>query len=261
MHPIGLRAFIVFVVVISLPTTTLSSTNWSACLDTVQNSTNTSGLFDNFHHPVTNASLATAVSYHTCTQTCGSGAESFEWSIFSQQFSAWLLPWLALFSQLPFGARLRSDNIMSVLLTVGSPALAGYSLAVTVLNSQWLAKRFSHFRYPNTREAVSVLSSLQQVPLKIMTTGLGEHEEGLLASLVVLRVNDRWWKDLAEGLDYIHTWSVSAAASIAWVLVAYLFTVADSFSQIADALSDLNSNGESVGAVFLWLLPVGMSSS
>ncbi|EIM79923.1 uncharacterized protein STEHIDRAFT_116130 [Stereum hirsutum FP-91666 SS1] len=225
MPPILLRVVIFFVVVISLPTTALSSTNWSACLATVQNSTNTSGLFDNFHHPVTNASLATAVSYHTCTQTCGSGAESFEWSIFSQQFSAWLLPWLALFSQLPFGARLRSDNIMSVLLTVGSPALAGYSLAVTVLNSQWLA--------------------------------ISEYEgSGLLASLVVLRVNDRWWKDLAEGLDYIHTWSVSAAASIAWVLVAYLFTVADSFSQIADALSDLNSNGESVGAVFLWLLPI-----
>lgn len=104
-----------------------------------------------------------------------------------------------------------------------------------------------------------MLSSLQQVPLKIIGTGVSGHGEGLLASVVVLRVNDRWWKDLAEGLDYIHTWSVSAAASIAWVLVAYLFTVADSFSQIADALSDLNSNGESVGAVFLWLLPIGTS--
>lgn len=150
---------------------------------------------------------------------------------------------------------------MSVFLTVGSPALAGYSLSVTVFNSQWLAGRFSNFKYPNARLAFRVLSSLQQVPLRVEgvdVDGQG-YGGGLLASLVALKANDRWWKELADGLDYVHAWSVSAAVSIAWVLIAYLFTVADSFSSIDDALADLNSNGESVGSVFLWLLPIGMS--
>jgi hypothetical protein len=51
-----------------------------------------------------------------------------------QKFSAWLLPWLALLSQLPFGATHRLDNFVSVLLAVGSPTLAAYSLTLTVLN-------------------------------------------------------------------------------------------------------------------------------
>lgn len=52
----------------------------------------------------------------------------------------------------------------------------------------------------------------------------------MLASIVALQKNDAWWKELAEGLDYIHTWSISAASSIAWVVIAYLFTVIGEFS-------------------------------
>lgn len=47
---------------------------------------------------------AAGMSYTTCKEQCGRGPESFAWGTFAQQFSAWLLPWLALVSQLPFGA-------------------------------------------------------------------------------------------------------------------------------------------------------------
>lgn len=106
-----------------------------------------------------------------------------------------------------------------MLLTVGSPVLGAYSLALTVLNSQWIARRFSGFKYPNVGLAVRALSSLQQVPLEVSA------EYGVLASMVVLPENNEWWTELVEGLDYIHTWSISAASSIAWVVIAYLFTV------------------------------------
>lgn len=201
--------------------------NFDQCLATIQALPNgTEGLLDNHGNPVSISSNATAISYDLCKSACGTDSGPFEWAVFSQQFSAWLLPWLALISQLPFGAKLRTDNVMSMLLTVGSPVLGAYSLALTVLNSQWLARRFSGFQYPNLRYTVRALSSLQQVPLKVSS------EYGLLASVVVLPENDEWWKELADGLDYIHTWSISAASSIAWVVIAYLFTVIGEYKRL-----------------------------
>ncbi|KAF7970421.1 hypothetical protein HWV62_24161 [Athelia sp. TMB] len=224
-----------------------ANTNFDQCLAEVRNGTwGQVGGMNNIGQPVP-VSEATAVTYELCNRACGTGPEAFSWPVFSQQFSAWLLPWLALISQLPFGARLRSENIMSMTLAIGSPVLAAYSLVLTVLNGRWLARQFASYEFPNTRYAVRILTSLQQTHLAVTTT------DGLLSSLVVLPENDAWWADLAEWLDYTHTWSIAAAASIAWVLIAYLFTVIDSFTAI---LESVNSNGQSVGSVWLWLLPV-----
>ena len=44
------------------------------------------------------------IPYEQCVQTCGGGVGDFQWTMFSQGFSTWLLPWIALMSQLPFGA-------------------------------------------------------------------------------------------------------------------------------------------------------------
>ncbi|KAJ7318168.1 hypothetical protein DFH08DRAFT_401709 [Mycena albidolilacea] len=203
---------------------------------------------DNHGRP-SNISTATAITYELCVAACGSGQADFQWNIFSQQFSAWLLPYLALVSQLPFGAVARLDNLMSMLLTVGSPTLAAYSLALTVLNGHWIAQRFSGVSYPNVRNAVRILSSLQQSPLQVNT------DDSLLASLVVLHSNDEFWEELTEWLNFVHTWSISAVASILWVITAYVFTVVDSFTGVV-TFSTLNANGQAVGSIFLWLLPI-----
>jgi hypothetical protein len=192
-------------------------------------------------------SNATAITYDLCVSQCGAGQEPFQWTVFSQQFSSWLLPWLALVSQLPFGAN-DNDNLESMLLTMGSPTLAAYSLALTVLNGRWIAQLFSNYRYPNVKNAVRILSGLQQSPLRVDT------DDVLLASLIMLPQNDEWWAELVVWLEYTHTWSISAATSIAWVIIAYIFTIIDYFSQgVQDAL---NSNGGSIGSLWLWLLPV-----
>ncbi|KAG6831352.1 hypothetical protein H0H87_005497 [Tephrocybe sp. NHM501043] len=135
-----------------------------------------------------------------------------------------------------------------MLLTVGSPTLAAYSLTLTVLNGRWIARRFSSYTFPNTREAVRILSSLQQSPLQINT------RHSLLASLIVLPSNDEWWRELVEWLDYTHSWSISAVTSIAWVIIAYIFTVIDSF--IGDITVSINANGQGVGSLWIWLLPI-----
>ena len=73
-------------------------------------------------------------------------------------------------------------------------------------------------------------------------------------------------------LDYKQTWSLAVAAQIAWVLVAFsthisrtcagqllrltlVLTVIDSLVNIPDKVE---SNGQGVGSVFLWLLPIGV---
>lgn len=197
---------------------------------------------------------ATGIPYKLCVEVCGSGQEPFNWSQFAQRFSAWLLPWLALISQLPFGASLRIDNLVSVFLTVGSPTLAAYSLAITALNGQWVAQRFSNSEYSNVAEVVGILRGLQQAPLRVM-----DGDRGLLASLVVLPENDRWFAEMAQWIKFGHTWSISAATSIGWVLVAYVLTVAQSFQEFNEPEEmgrRIESNGQAVGSIWLWLVPI-----
>ncbi|KAF7341240.1 hypothetical protein MVEN_01859600 [Mycena venus] len=213
------------------------------------------GWMDNQGRPVP-AANATAMSYALCVQTCGSGSHFRTWNVFSQQFSTWLLPFLALVSQLPFGANNRLDNLMSILLNVGSPTLGAYSVLLTLLNGRWVAHRFSHLPYPNAKSAGRLLNMLQQVPLKVTTEG------GLLASLIVLPENDEWWASLLVWLDinYMYTWSFANVASIGWVVVAFSLTVANAFSDITTNSSPpLNSNGLAMAFAWLWLLPIVIS--
>ena len=235
------------IVLLLLPV--VSAVDFDTCLtDVRQGMWGTIGGTDNRGHPVSNIANATAITYDLCIRACGATSEPFVWSEFSQQFSSWLLPWLALVSQLPFGANDKLDNLVSVLLTVGSPTLAAYSLALTVLNGRWIARHFAAYNYPNIRQAVQILISLQQSPLRVTTSG------SLLSSLVVLHENDEWWNELAVWLDYNHTWSVAAVTSIAWVITAYLFTLIDSLT--SDPTASIQSNGQGVGSMWLWLLPI-----
>ena len=198
---------------------------------------------------------ATALSYAACAKYCGRSQEPFSWSVFSQQYAQWLLPYLALLSQLPFGAPHKIDNLMSVFLTLGSPTLAGYSLYMTFLSARWVnGELFSDINYPSVtarQSIVRALCSLQQVPLRVHHGTPSGHFE----SLVVHPDNDEWWATLAAELDYSHTWSISFAMSITWVVIAYLLTVADSLSNVED---NLDSTGQGTGSVWLWLLPIVM---
>jgi hypothetical protein len=53
---------------------------------------------------VANQTGQTQFTYKECVDTCGAGVGAFNWTMFSQDFSTWLLPWIALMFQLPFGA-------------------------------------------------------------------------------------------------------------------------------------------------------------
>ena len=134
-----------------------------------------------------------------------------------------------------------------VALTVGSPTLAAFSLALTALNARWANDRFSDIKYPNHRRAAKALIYLQQVSLRLTT------RDGLLASLIVLPENDKWWDCLVDRLEQTYTWSIATATSIAWVILAFIFTIVDSMMNVGD---NVNSNGEGVGTLWLWLVPI-----
>ncbi|KAK1217199.1 hypothetical protein PQX77_020152 [Marasmius sp. AFHP31] len=227
-----------------------ASNNFTLCLYDIQHTGSRSGV-NNLGQPVKNPDDATAISYITCANECGTSPGVRPWTLIAQEFSAWLLPYLALLSQLPFGAHDRWDNFLAVILTIGSPALAAYSVAITVLNERWIVRLFNSYSYPNRRNAVRILGSLQQSPIRIGT------DHRLLASLVVLPENDAWWCELVAWLDYAHTWSISAASFIAWVVVTYAFTIANSFADDITTKTDIN--GQSVGSVWLWLIPIVFS--
>jgi len=225
--------------------------NFTDCFIEHRNNTNiVTGLLYANGSPVVDPSdinNAAGFTYETCVRFCSSRTETPTWANISQQFSAWLLPYLALISQLPFGSRHRVDNLMSAILTVGSPVLAGYSMIITILNARWISRRFENVSFPNAVNAVRILTSLQQTPLRIT------NEDSLLSSLVVLPDNDEWWPKTAEFLNYTHTWSIASATAIAWVIIAYMLTVASSLSDVG---ANINSNGQGTGSVWLWLIPI-----
>ena len=48
------------------------------------------------------------ISYEECLVECGAGMGDVNWQGFSQNFGAWLLPWITLMFQIPFGAERKS---------------------------------------------------------------------------------------------------------------------------------------------------------
>ncbi|KAF9786476.1 hypothetical protein BJ322DRAFT_1108325 [Thelephora terrestris] len=224
-----------------------ASDTFTQCLETFRTNGNATGGTDFFGRPVNDSRDAVGLTYEQCMASCGTGQESFSWSVFSQQFSAWLLPWLALVSQLPFGAESRIDNLISVALTVGSPTLAAFSLVITALNTRWANDRFSAIKYPNHENAAKALIYLQQVPLRLTT------RDGLLASLIIIPENDDWWDCLVDRLQQTYTWTIAAATSVAWVIIAFIFTIADSVMNLGN---NVNSSGQGAGILWLWLVPM-----
>ena len=134
-----------------------------------------------------------------------------------------------------------------VALTVGSPALAAFSLAHTALNTRWIYNSFSAINHPNRRNAAKALINLQQAPLCVTT------HDGILASLIVLPENDGWWKFLAERLKRTHTWTIAAMISIVWAIFAVVVTIVDSFTSTGGNVGPI---GLGISSLWLWLIPI-----
>ena len=127
-----------------------------------------------------------------------------------------------------------------VVLSVGSPALAAYSLVLTALNARSIYCRAQHIK-PVAR----ALISLQQIPLELTK------DERLLA---FIPINDKWKQEIVDRLHRRNAWSAATGFSVAWVVVAFLFNLVDSFVSLDDSVGGVSIKGHAVGTLWLWLL-------
>ena len=129
-------------------------------------------------------------------------------------------------------------------MTVGSPALAAYSLMITSFNVRMVYKRADRTKPEEKVEVAKALVAIQQTALQITT------DQDLLKSI---RTDNNWRDEILERLDKRNGWSLTTGFSIAWVVIAFSFTLIDSFVALNDPSSG-GSDGLAVGILWLWLL-------
>ena len=129
-------------------------------------------------------------------------------------------------------------------MSVGSPALAAYSLMVTCFNTRMVKKKASSTTHGARQDVARVLIALQQFPLELTK------DELLLQSIPT---DDKWRSEILDRLDKKNAWTLAAGASVAWVILAFVFTLVDSFVNVSDPSSG-GSDGLAVGTLWLWLL-------
>ena len=144
----------------------------------------------------------------------------------------------------------RLHNLVSVLLAIGSPTLAGYSLVITRFNSRWLAHQFLNRQFPNRINLPLAVSALQHIPFGIDNSG------PLLPSLIILPKNDRYWKSLSDAAKRTRQWTIPMVMNIIWVLVAFAFVIVGSLVDFNDVISVPGDAGYPIAAVWTYLLPL-----
>ena len=108
MNPISTRTLLLLLCFVSL---VAAAIDFTRRLDNF-GATNKIGGVDSDGYDVP-AAKATGLKYETRREECGTTADSFNWAQFARLFTSWLLPWLVLISQLPFG----SGNLRNSLLS------------------------------------------------------------------------------------------------------------------------------------------------
>ncbi|KAK6083869.1 hypothetical protein SCUP515_01565 [Seiridium cupressi] len=206
----------------------------------------------------TNANDVWGINLRTCYDYCGWDKLQtvFSFQIFSSGATNYLLPWLALTSQLPFetGEHNVIANFMSFCYALGSPIIVTYSLMITILNQHWLRTHFrlleSHGPMRETvKYARQFLQESQQVPLRL------SQDDGSLGSLVVLAENKIWWERLSESVQRTRRGvTLSLIAQIIVAIMSWVLTV------IAAFLSSLGNPTEALilsgGSLWVWLVPI-----
>ena len=184
---IHIKQIVTVVIVLLLQNTTAFGLDISGCAREVNNiysqKSSETVLLDQNARPTNNRSEAWGIYYHECKRTCRAqvNRQSYTWDFLSQGLCGWFLPWLALAAQLPYETNDRLSALMAFLLALGSPMLICYSLALTIVNSRTINRKFRQLK--NQCQALSqetlthalntariILIDCQHVPLQIVNS-------------------------------------------------------------------------------------------
>ena len=177
------------------------------------------------------------VNYKTCLNYCGSGSTPPKWTTFSSQISAFFLPYFAFVAQLPFRALTTWDYTMSVLLMMGSPALAAYSLILSFFGTRWLQKQCAGVidrmpeSTPDERAIKSKLTSIFDNMKNVLCLAQQEPYENLhFDQPPNIDAEVEWWRGIDEIVQMTKfRFSASFFHQILWVNLAFAFAIADAF--------------------------------
>lgn len=209
-----------------------------------------------------NATVA-GITLESCEALCGSIPGSDSFSSFSNAATNWLLPWLALAAQLPYETSGPFNNVMSVLLAVGSPAHITFGLVLTMLNRFEVSARFEELirsardpfvadEFPHLVERLQfaefLLQESQQAPMRAY------EGNGWLSSLILLEDNQLWWTAVKQHLRNTRRGvTISLILQLLFAVVAWLFTVVAAFGDLGDVTTALSISSSSI---WLWMVPV-----
>ena len=130
-------------------------------------------------------------------------------------------------------------------MSVGSPALAAYSLMVTSFNARIVYDKANRIEHRDKADVARMLVALQQIALELTT------DPRLLESILV---DSKWRREILERLNKRNAWSLATGFSVAWVVIAFAFTLVDSFVSLNNLETSNGSEGLTVGTLWLWLL-------
>lgn len=235
-----------------------SSKSWSDQCSALTISANTSS--NPIHYPSYYDGSCAGISYATCNHICGEIGPVFSFSDFSSSATNWLLPWLALAAQLPYETSGPFNNVMSMLLAVGSPALITYGLTITLLARFRIATQFYTLRKRSKRSPLGswfterlraaefLLLESQQSPMRAF------NRDGCLSSLIVLHQNFEWWEQTKDHLrDTRRGVTASLVVQILFAVISWLLTVIAAFSDLGNTQTGLSI---STSSIWFWMIPV-----
>lgn len=231
MHVLFISSFLLYIASYVLG----EGFNYITCKTAVQNgSFGLEGVTDRNGLLTTNLSLAEGYQYQFCVTNCGGGSEYNSYKTFSDQATIWFLPWFLLLAQIPYFTSGKIGDFVVMLLSIGSPTTALYSLFVTILDRKWL-KSYGNMvveRHDIDKTMFSdiseVLSSLHQFPVEI-------EEVSLLAFSFA---DKKWWNRLRSWfVGRRRRMEASAYAQLLLTVIVYCCAV------LPEAFSDLGGMG------------------
>jgi len=189
-----------------------------------------SGAVDQNGNSVSSLNQTQGLRYQQCVEICGDGYQLEGWTGICSQVANSLLPWIALAAQLPFSTTDKWQDMFTVVLVIGSPILAMYSLLLSLFNAKWVKEdcgrvaRSTLHGEGHMNHVARVLAACQHVPLAIK-------DQRALCWSITGQENRNWWVKLAEMLkDKERGFPASLWAQIGVAALTYIFTIIDIFT-------------------------------
>jgi hypothetical protein len=190
----------------------------------------------------------------------------FSFSEFTASTARLLLPWLAIFVQLGRQTGSRRGDILSIFVSIGSPAWISSSVFSAVLYRRAIRRRLARLRHylvsgssgtvfvhlaERCAAAQTILQAFQQAPVRLST------RPGFLSSLITALENHWWWTIAAADVTgkQRRVDAIFIAQSVT-VVAAWLLAIVGDFSSVPGQSASANSSEwrTCMGTLWLWMV-------